>query len=95
MLDLYRQGVFENLLMVPAHLIHGSSEGRFKITYATDPALLTHEEVEGVGFQHMDVHQAMLRYNPSVLKNGWNTLPDGEEIYYVDAPGLGLWKYHA
>ena len=92
MLDLYRQGVFENLLMVPAHLIHGSSEGRFKITYATDPALLNREEVEGVGFQHMDIHQAMLRYNPSVLKNGWNTLPDGEEIYYVDAPGLGLWK---
>jgi hypothetical protein len=34
----------------------------------------------------------MKRYDPRALKNGWNTMPDGEEIYYVDAPGLGLWK---
>lgn len=91
-LELYRQGAFENLLMVSAHLIHGSSDGRFGITYATDPALLSKAEVESVGFQHMDVREAMGRYNRNVLRNGWNTLPDGEEIYYVDAPGLGLWK---
>ncbi len=91
-LDLYRQGAFKDLLMVSAHLIHGSSDGRFTITYATDPKLLTKEEVESVGFKHMDVREAMSRYDSHVLKNGWNTLPDGEEIYYVDAPGLGLWK---
>ena len=91
-LNLYRQGAFENLLMVSAHLIHGSSDGRFSITYATDPALLSRNEVEGVGFRYMDVREAMLRYDPRTLKNGWNTMPDGEEIYYVDAPGLGLWK---
>ncbi len=91
-LELYRQGAFENLLMVSAHLIHGSSDGRFQITYATDPKLLTKEEVESVGFKYMDVHEAMKRYDPTVLKNGWSILPGGEEIYYVDAPGLGLWK---
>ncbi len=91
-LELYRQGAFENLLMVSAHLIHGSSDGRFQITYATDPSLLSKAEVESVGFTHMDVREAMLRYDPHALKDGWNTLPDGEEIYYVDAPGLGLWK---
>lgn len=91
-LDLYKHGAFENLLMVSAHLIHGSSDGRFKITYATDPKLLSKEEVESVGFAHMDIQEAMRRYDPRVLNNGWNTLPDGEEIYYVDAPGLGLWK---
>jgi hypothetical protein len=78
--------------MVSAHLIHGSSDGRFQITYATDPGLLSGEEVESVGFGYMDVKEAMLRYDPHQLKSGWNTLPDGEEIYYVDAPGLGLWK---
>jgi nickel-dependent lactate racemase len=91
-LDLYRKGVFENLLMVSAHLIHGSSDSRFQITYATDPGLLSREEVESAGFKHMDVREAMLRYDPRKLTNGWNKLPDGEEIYYVDAPGLGLWK---
>ena len=91
-LELYKQGVFDNLLMVSAHLIHGSSDDRFKITYATNPALLSKDAVEGVGFAHMDVHEAMKCYDPSKLRNGWNTLPDGEEIYYVDAPGLGLWK---
>ncbi len=91
-LDLCEQGVFENLLMVSAHLIHGSSDGRFKITYATDPKLLSREEVESVGFKHMDVREAMRLYDPQLLKNGWNTLKDGEELYYVDAPGLGLWK---
>ena len=35
-----------------AHLIHGSSEGRFRITYCTDPATggLTRDEVESVGY---------------------------------------------
>lgn len=91
-LDLYKQGAFEDLMMVSAHLIHGSSDGRFQITYATDPKLLSKEEVESAGFLHMDVKEAMHRYDPYKLKNGWNILPDGEEIYYVDAPGLGLWK---
>ncbi len=92
-LDMYKQGAFEDLLMVSAHLIHGSSDGRFQITYATDPKLLSKEEVESVGFKHMDVREAMRLYDPLLLNNGWNALPDGEEIYYVDAPGLGLWKY--
>jgi nickel-dependent lactate racemase len=91
-LELYRQGAFENMLMVAAHLIHGSSDGHFQVTYATDPKLLPKEAVESVGFKHLDIREAMLRYDPSVLKKGWNTLPDGEELYYVDAPGLGLWK---
>jgi nickel-dependent lactate racemase len=91
-LELYRAGEFTNLLMVAAHLIHGSSDGRFRITYATDPKYLSQAEIEGVGFAHKNVEEAMKRYDPRALKNGWNTMPDGEEIYYVDAPGLGLWK---
>src|SRR5579862_5163439 len=35
-----------------AHLIHGSSEGRFKITWC--PGQLSREEIEGVGFTYGD-----------------------------------------
>ena len=31
------------------------------------------------------------RYAPAALKPGWNALPDGEEIYYISNPALGLW----
>ena len=31
------------------------------------------------------------KYNPETLKPGYNTLPDGEEIYYIPNPALGLW----
>ena len=32
------------------------------------------------------------KYNPDKLKDGWNTV-DGEEIFYISNPGLGLWAY--
>jgi nickel-dependent lactate racemase len=71
-----------------AHLIHGSSEGRFKITYC--PGHLTREEVEGVNFAYADLGEMMKRYDPARLKDGFNTV-DGEEIFYVSNPALGLW----
>ncbi len=74
-----------------AHLIHGSSEGRFEITYA--PGHLSREELEGVGFRYAELQPMLERYNPSQLLDGWNTLPDGEEIYYISNPALGLWAY--
>lgn len=91
-LDLYRQGVFEGRLMAAAHLMQGSSEGRFTITYATRPEYLSREEIESVGYCWADYNEISRRYNPAELKEGWNILPDGEEIYYVGTPALGLWK---
>ncbi len=76
-------------LSVAAHLIHGSSDGRFSITYCTE--LVTKEEVEGVAFRYMPYAEAAKRYNPAVLKDGFNTLENGEEIYYISNPALGLW----
>jgi nickel-dependent lactate racemase len=76
-------------LSAAAHLIHGSSEGRFTITYC--PGQLTRNELEGVGFQYADLDEMMQRYDPGQLKDGWNTLRDGEEIFYISNPGLGLW----
>ncbi|MBQ7284590.1 MAG: DUF2088 domain-containing protein [Oscillospiraceae bacterium] len=72
-----------------AHLIHGSSDGRFKITYAVKN--ISKEEVEGVGFAAADYDEMVKRYNPETLQYGYNTLPDGEEIYYIPNPALGLW----
>ena len=91
-LELYRQGVFEGRLMSAAHLMQGSSEGRFTITYATKPENLSKEEIESVGYRWADYNEITKRYNPETLKEGWNVLPDGEEVYFVGTPALGLWK---
>ena len=91
-LGLYRQGFFEGKLMSSAHLIQGSSDGRFTITYCTDPALMTEAEVNGVGYEWADYNEVIKRYDPKKLKEGWNVMPDGEEIYFVGTPALGLWK---
>jgi hypothetical protein len=52
---------------------------------------LTREEVEQVNFRYMPLAEALRRYPPDQLKDGWNRLPDGEEIFYVSNPALGLW----
>lgn len=76
-------------LSVAAHLIHGSSDDRFSITYAVEK--LSREEIEGAGFKYMDLKQAYEKYDPTRLKEGFNTLADGEEIFYISNPALGLW----
>ena len=75
-------------LSVAAHLIHGSSDGRFNITYCAGK--LTEEEVRGAAFNYMSYEEASAKYNPAVLKDGFNTV-DGEEIFYISNPALGLW----
>lgn len=71
-----------------AHLIHGSSDGRFSITYAVKE--ISKEEVEGVGFKAADYDEMAAKYNPEKLSYGYNTV-DGEEIYFIPNPALGLW----
>ena len=73
-----------------AHLIHSSSEGRFKITWC--PGELTREEIEGVGFSYGDLTRMLELYNPDKLSHGWNTI-NGEEIFFIANPGLGLWAH--
>ena len=72
-----------------AHLIHGSSDGRFSITYCTRK--LSEEAVRSVHFDWAPYDEMVKRYNPETLEDGWNTLPDGEQIYFVRNPALGLW----
>ncbi len=72
-----------------AHLIHGSSDGRFSITYAVEK--LSRTEVENVSFKYMNLRDALKQFEPSKLKDGFNTLPNGELIYFISNPALGLW----
>ncbi|MBC8536050.1 lactate racemase domain-containing protein [Feifania hominis] len=76
-------------LSAAAHLIHGSSDGRFHITYAVQN--ITRREVESVGYGSADYNETVQRYDPAALTYGFNTLPDGEEIFYIPNPALGLW----
>lgn len=72
-----------------AHLIHGSSDGRFSICYAVKR--ISREEIESVGFEAADYDEMAARYDPEKLVSGYNTMPDGEEIYFIPNPALGLW----
>ena len=81
----------QNNLSAAAHLIHGSSEGRFKITYC--PGNISKEEIESVNFNYAELDEMIKKYNPEKLKDGFNTMPDGEEIYYISNPAIGLWAF--
>jgi nickel-dependent lactate racemase len=80
----------KNNLSAAAHLIHGSSEGRFNITYC--PGHVTQKEIESVNFKYADLAEMIKKYNPEKLKNGFNTV-NGEEIFYISNPGMGLWSF--
>ena len=84
-----------NNLSAAAHLIHGSSEGRFSITYCPGKGAenLTQTEIESVGFNYADIDEVTAKYNPEKLKDGFNIMPDGEEIFYISNPALGLWAF--
>lgn len=75
-------------LSAAAHLIHGSSDGRFRITYCTKR--ISKEEIEGVRFNWVSYDEMVQKYDPDQLKDGFNTV-DGEEIFYISNPALGLW----
>jgi len=81
-----------NDLSAAAHLIHGSSEGRFKITWC--PGQLSREEVEGVGFSYGDLNAMLTRYDPKKLSHGYNQV-EGEAVFFIANPGLGLWAHRS
>lgn len=77
-----------NNMSAAAHLIHGSSDDRFSITYAVEN--ITKEEVESVGYKSADYNELANKYHLDELEYGYNTI-DGEEIYFIPNPALGLW----
>ena len=81
----------KNNLSAAAHLIHGSSEGRFNITYC--PGLISEEEIKSVNFNYADLSEMLKIYNPLKLRDGRNKMANGEEIYYISNPAIGLWAW--
>jgi hypothetical protein len=79
-----------NSLSAAAHLIHGSSEGRFTVRYCPGPGL-SRREIESVGYEWGDINEAAARYDVRSLPMGWNTHADGERFFFVPNPALGLW----
>jgi len=49
-----------------------------------------HTRRSSFGFNAAPYEKTVARYNPIKLKDGFNTLPDGEEIFYISNPALGL-----
>ena len=84
-----------NNLSAAAHLIHGSSEGRFSVTYCPGKGSenLTQDEIESVGFKYADIDEVTAKYDPTKMRDGYNTMADGEEIFYISNPALGLWAF--
>ena len=92
-LELYKRNAdMQDLAHGTAHLIHGTSEGRFTIRYA--PGHLTRADIEQVKFAYADLGETLQRYPLDKMKEGWNTMPDGEEIFYISTPSAGLWSTH-
>ena len=79
-----------NNLSAAAHLIHGSSEGRFSVTYC--PGIVTKEETKSINFEYTDLKNMLKVYNPENLIDGFNTV-GGEDVFYISNPGLGLWSW--
>jgi hypothetical protein len=89
-MEQYRQQAdMQDLAHATAHLMHGSSEGRFKITYA--PGHLSKDEMESVNFDYADIEATIRRYQPDKCRPGWNTTPAGERFYFIPTPSAGLW----
>ncbi len=80
-----------NNLSAAAHLIHGSTEHRFNVTYC--PGYLSKEEIESVNYSFGDLQMMMKKYNPEKLKDGFNLMPDNEEVFFISNPALGLWAF--
>jgi nickel-dependent lactate racemase len=77
-------------LSAAAHLIHGSSEGRFRIRYC--PGRLSREEILKAKYEYGDFAEYGQRYDIAKLRDGWNDLPGGERLFFVRDPAMGLWK---
>jgi hypothetical protein len=89
-MELYRKREdMQDLTHATAHLVHGSSEGRFTITYA--PGHMSQRDIESVNLGYMDIQAATDHYQPDNCRPGWNTTADGERFYFIPTPSAGLW----
>ena len=73
-----------------AHLIHGSTENRFRVTYCAGG--LDEKEIRSVGFDYAGIAETKERFKTGNLREGFNISSGGEEFYYIPNPGMGLWS---
>jgi nickel-dependent lactate racemase len=93
-MSVYREDpTMQDLAHATAHLIHGSTEGRFQVTYA--PGQLTAADVAQVNFGYLSITDAIARYRPEACQPGWNTDAQGEPFYFIPTPSAGLWATRA
>ena len=78
-------------LSAAAHLIHGSSEGRFSIRYCVGPKLPA-ADVRGVGFDYQTFADATRRWDARHRPEGWYDDHEGQPYYFIGRPSLGLWS---
>jgi hypothetical protein len=89
-MEAYRRDpMLQDLAHGTAHLIHGSSEGRFSIAYA--PGGVSKADIELVNFRYADLGETLARYPIDDMEPGWNELSDGERVYFIPTPSAGLW----
>ena len=85
-----------NNLSAAAHLIHGSSEGRFNITYC--PGHISREEIETAGYRYSEISgmldELSIKDTPEKMQNGYYTDRNNEEYFFIRNPALGLWAYN-
>ena len=79
-----RNEELQNNLSAAAHLIHGTSESRFTITYATQH--LSRSEIESVGYQWADLTKSIAKYDRRNLTDGYQS-----NFFYIGNPAQGLW----
>jgi len=90
-LSLYRQNSdLRDLAHAAAHLMHGTTEGRFQVTYA--PGHLVRQEIEGVHFRFAALDETIARYQPHQLREGWQKPAGDDPFYFIPTPSAGLWS---
>jgi carbohydrate kinase (thermoresistant glucokinase family) len=77
-----------------AHLVHGSSEGRFRIVWCTDPTTgLTRADVESVGYEWRDLRDELAHLGVGAsTTSGPRTDRAGVAFEFIANPAMGLWS---
>jgi nickel-dependent lactate racemase len=95
-LDAVRSGgSLVSNLSAAAHLVHGSSEGRFDIVYCTDPSNggLPQSDVESVGYRWRHLTAELERLSCQVGgRTGERHDATGQPYMFIANPALGLWS---
>ena len=94
LLELYKTNAdMQDIAHGTAHLMNGTTDGRFRVTYA--PGHLGREDIEGINFQYADINETIARFEPEGRREGWNETADGERFFFIPTPSAGLWATRA